>query len=298
MSTIIETIQLRVVEAASRDVGRGLVRIDPADMSSIGARSGDVVLIRGKKTAVGKLMPAQRQERGQSCVHLDGLLRESAGCSVNDAVVLQRVQAPVAETVTLRPRTIRPIERDLDYIASLIDGIPVLAGGALRATLFGNESLDFDVEKTVPAGPVIIGPSTLLQVEQCAREAAIRTPSYEDVGGAKAQLQRIREMIELPLRFPEVFERLGVNAPRGVLLYGPPGCGKTLIARAIAHETDAKFFVISGPEIIHKHYGESEAHLRKIFQEASKQAPSIIFLDEIDSIAPNAKTQQGTSSDE
>ncbi len=293
MSTIIETIQLRVVEAASRDVGRGLVRIDPADMSSIGARSGDVVLIRGKKTAVGKLMPAQRQERGQSCVHLDGLLRESAGCSVNDAVVLQRVQAPVAETVTLRPRTIRPIERDLDYIASLIDGIPVLAGGALRATLFGNESLDFDVEKTVPAGPVIIGPSTLLQVEQCAREAAIRTPSYEDVGGAKAQLQRIREMIELPLRFPEVFERLGVNAPRGVLLYGPPGCGKTLIARAIAHETDAKFFVISGPEIIHKHYGESEAHLRKIFQEASKQAPSIIFLDEIDSIAPKRENAAG-----
>ena len=292
MSTI-STIQLRVIEAASRDVGRGLVRVDPADMARLGARTGDVVMVRGKKSAVGKLMPAQRTERGQVCVHLDGLLRESAGCSLNDSVELQTVDAAAAEHITLRPRKIRPIERDLEYIASLIDGIPVLAGSSLRATLFGNESIDFDVVATTPSGPVIIGPSTVLRVEQCTTESASRTPSYEDVGGAKAQMQRIREMIELPLRFPEVFERLGVTAPRGVLLYGPPGCGKTLIARAIAHETDAKFFVISGPEIIHKHYGESEAHLRKIFQEASKQAPSIIFLDEIDSIAPKRENAAG-----
>ncbi len=287
------TIQLRVVEAASRDVGRGLVRIDPADLARLGARPGDVVLVRGKKTSVGKLMPAQRSERGQACVHLDGLLRESSGAGLNEPVELELAQAQTAEHVTLRPRKIRPIERDLDYIASLIDGIPAMVGSSLRATLFGNESIDFDVEKTTPAGPVIIGPATQLKIEQCANEAVGRSPSYEDVGGAKAQLQRIREMIELPLRFPEVFERLGVTAPRGVLLYGPPGCGKTLIARAIAHETDARFFVISGPEIIHKHYGESEAHLRKIFQEASKQAPSIIFLDEIDSIAPKRENAAG-----
>lgn len=292
MSTI-STIQLRVVEAASRDVGRGLIRIDPADIARLGARTGDVVLVRGKKSAVGKLMPAQRTERGQECVHLDGLLRESAGCSLNESVELQTVDAAAAEHITLRPRKIRPIERDLEYIAALIDGIPVLTGSSLRATLFGNESIDFDVVATTPTGPVIIGPATVLKVEQCTTESASRTPSYEDVGGAKAQMQRIREMIELPLRFPEVFERLGVTAPRGVLLYGPPGCGKTLIARAIAHETDARFFVISGPEIIHKHYGESEAHLRKIFQEASKQAPSIIFLDEIDSIAPKRENAAG-----
>ncbi len=245
-----------------------------------------MVLVKGKKSTVGKLMPAQPAQRGQECVYLDGLLRESAGCGLNERVELERVEAQPAEHVTLRPRNIRPIEHDLDYIASLIDGIAVLPGSSLRATLFGNESIDFDVLATSPSCPVIIGPTTSLRVEQCSTELPSRAPSYEDVGGAKLQMQRIREMIELPLRFPEVFERLGVTAPRGVLLYGPPGCGKTLIARAIAHETDAKFFVISGPEIIHKHYGESEAHLRKIFQEASKQSPSIIFLDEIDSIAP------------
>lgn len=287
------SIQLRVIEAASRDVGRGLVRMDPADMARLNARTGDVILVKGKKSTVGKLMPAQRAERGQACVYLDGLLRESAGCGLNERVDLERVEAPAAEQVTLRPRNVRPIERDLDYIASLIDGIPVLTGGSLRATLFGNESIDFDVLSTNPSCPVIIGPTTSLKVEQCSTESPSRAPSYEDVGGAKLQMQRIREMIELPLRFPEVFERLGVTAPRGVLLYGPPGCGKTLIARAIAHETDAKFFVISGPEIIHKHYGESEAHLRKIFQEASKQSPSIIFLDEIDSIAPKRENAAG-----
>ncbi len=295
MSTVTSTptITLRVTEAASRDVGRGLVRMDPADMSRLSARTGDVVLISGKRSTVGKLMPAQRTERGQACVYLDGLLREAVGCAVSESVTLQRVEAVNAEEVILRPRKIRPIERDLDYIANLIDGVPVLKGGCLRATLFGNESIDFDVLGTTPDGPSIIGPSTMLKIEKCATETSIRSPSYEDVGGAKSQLQRIREMIELPLRFPEVFERMGVSAPRGVLLYGPPGCGKTLIARAIAHETDAKFFVISGPEIIHKHYGESEAHLRKIFDEASKQSPSIIFLDEIDSIAPKRENAAG-----
>ncbi len=287
------TIQLRVAEAASRDVGRGIVRIDPADITTLGARNGDLVLIHGKKTTIGKLLPAQRNERGLTIVQLDGLLRESAGCCLNDTVQLQRTDAMEAQHVTLRPRKIRPIERDMDYIASLIDGLPILENTCVRATLFGNESIDFDVLKIDPPGPALIGPGTKLLFEQCANEGTHRTPSYEDVGGAKAQMQRIREMIELPLRFPEVFERLGISAPRGVLLYGPPGCGKTLIARAIAHETDAKFFVISGPEIIHKHYGESEAHLRKIFQEASKQAPSIIFLDEIDSIAPKRENAAG-----
>ena len=286
-------IQLRVIEAVSRDVGRGIVRVDPADIVALGARNGDLVLVSGKKTALGKLLPAQKDDRGLARVQLDGLLRESAGCSLNETVHLQRTEAVEALQVTLRPRKIRPIERDMDYIATLLDGLPVMTGTCIRATLFGNESIDFDVLKTQPDGPCIIGPGTKLVIEQCAAEGTHRTPSYEDVGGAKAQLQRIREMIELPLRFPEVFERLGISAPRGVLLYGPPGCGKTLIARAIAHETDAKFFVISGPEIIHKHYGESEAHLRKIFQEASKQAPSIIFLDEIDSIAPKRENAAG-----
>jgi transitional endoplasmic reticulum ATPase len=224
---------------------------------------------------------------------MDGVLRETVGCGIDDLVEIQKTEALEAEQITLRPRKIRPIERDLDYIASLIDGLPVQKGSVIRAILFGSESIDFDVQSVVPEGTVMIAPNTKLVIEQCNAEQSHRPPSYEDVGGAKAQLQRIREMIELPLKFPEVFERLGVNAPRGVLLYGPPGCGKTLIARAIAHETDAKFFVISGPEVIHKHYGESEAHLRKIFEQASKQAPSIIFLDEIDAIAPKRENAAG-----
>ena len=286
-------MKLRVVEASSRDVGRGLLRLDPIDMHSLGIRSGDIVSIAGSRSAVGKAMPAHKDSRGQSRVSMDGVLRETVGCGIDDLVEIQKTEALEAEQITLRPRKIRPIERDLDYIASLIDGLPVQKGSVIRAILFGSESIDFDVQSVVPEGTVMIAPNTKLVIEQCNAEQSHRPPSYEDVGGAKAQLQRIREMIELPLKFPEVFERLGVNAPRGVLLYGPPGCGKTLIARAIAHETDAKFFVISGPEVIHKHYGESEAHLRKIFEQASKQAPSIIFLDEIDAIAPKRENAAG-----
>ena len=285
--------RLRVTESSGRDVGRGLIRLDPADMQAMSVRSGDILLVSGSRTTVGKAMPAQKDSRGTSRIQMDGVLREAAGCGIDDFVTIKKVDAFDADVITLRPRNIRPIEKDLDYIASLIDGLPVLKGSVIRATLFGNESIDFDVIEVTPAGPVIITPATKLIVEQCVNNVTNRSPSYEDIGGAKAQLHRIREMIELPLKFPEIFERLGVNAPRGVLLYGPPGCGKTLIARAIAHETEATFFVISGPEIIHKHYGESEAHLRKIFEQASKQAPSIIFLDEIDAIAPKRENAAG-----
>lgn len=286
-------MRLRVVEAASRDVGRGLIRLDPSDMESMGLRPGDIMKITGKRSTVGKAMPSHKESRGQSWVQIDGVIRESAGCSIDDLVEIEKTVCQVAIEVTIRPRKVKPIERDLDYIASLVDGLPVQKGSVIRAILFGNESIDFDVQEATPAGPVLITPNTKLIIEQCVTDTDHRSPSYEDVGGAKAQLQRIREMIELPLKFPEVFERLGVSAPRGVLLYGPPGCGKTLIARAIAHEADAKFFVVSGPEIIHKHYGESEAHLRKIFEQASKQGPSIIFLDEIDAIAPKRENAAG-----
>ncbi len=293
LADIPSKLRLKVLEASSRDVGRGLVRLDPADMTALGLRTGDIVKIDGTKGAVGKAMPAHKDVRGQNRVQIDGVLRETIGCGIDDFVEVYKVDAQDATRVTLRPRKFKPIERDLDYIATLIDGLPIQKGSCIRAILFGNESIDFDVEAVEPSGVVIITPSTQLRVEQCADEHTNRPPSYEDVGGAKSQLQRIREMIELPLKYPEIFDRLGVSAPRGVLLYGPPGCGKTLIARAIAHETDARFFVISGPEIIHKHYGESEAHLRKIFEQASKQAPSIIFLDEIDSIAPKRENAAG-----
>ncbi|HEX8199193.1 MAG TPA: CDC48 family AAA ATPase, partial [Isosphaeraceae bacterium] len=173
------------------------------------------------------------------------------------------------------------------------------AGDRVRATLFGNRSADFKVAGTTPPGPVVIKPSTALEIARASGNGkekpaeGARPISYEDIGGLKRELQRIREIIELPLRYPEVFERLGIDAPKGVLLHGPPGCGKTLIARAVAHETDAKYYTVNGPEIIHKFYGESEAHLRKIFEEATRNAPSIIFLDEIDAIAPRREQVTG-----
>jgi len=293
ITDIDQKLKLRVSESPSRDVGRGLVRLDPADLERLQLRSGDVVLIQGDRKAVGKAMLAQQEARGQSRIQMDGLIREAAGCGIDTFVEVSKASTRPAELVRLKARRMRPNDRDLDYIATLIDGIPVLEGGCIRATLFGNEAVDFDVKATEPIGPVMIGSETKLVFEEHVGEVNHGIPSFEDIGGAKPQLARIREMIELPLRFPEVFERLGISAPRGVLLYGPPGCGKTLIARAIAQEADAKFFTISGPEIIHKHYGESEAHLRKIFQDAAKQGPSIIFIDEIDAIAPRRENAAG-----
>lgn len=175
-----------------------------------------------------------------------------------------------------------------------IDGLPVIAGDRVRVSLFGNRRADFLVKSTRPAGPVMIVSDTLLKVHAGQGPATAATPlSYEDIGGLKRQLDRVREIIELPLKYPELFERLGIDPPKGVLLYGPPGCGKTLLARAVAHETEANFFSINGPEIIHKFYGESEAHLRKLFDEASRRAPSILFLDEIDAIAPRRERVVG-----
>ncbi len=288
-----EEIGFQVTEASSRDLGKAYVRIEPAAMMSLQVRVGDVVEVRGKGRAVGKAMPCAKELRGQSRVQIDGILRSGAQCSLGDIVQISKVDAKEGVSVVLRPRNIRPIERDLDYIAKLIDGLPVQKGGCIRATLFGNESIDFDVLSVDPEGVVVISPMTKLTIAACEAEGQHKALSYEEIGGAKNQLQRIRELIELPLRYPELFERLGIEPPRGVLLYGPPGCGKTLIARAIAQESEANFFVVSGPEIIHKHYGESEAHLRRIFEEAAKKGPSIIFLDEIDAIAPRRENAAG-----
>jgi transitional endoplasmic reticulum ATPase len=186
-----------------------------------------------------------------------------------------------------------PQERDLQYIGSLLDGMPVVMGDRVRVTLFSSRSADFQIDSTNPEGPVLIDPTTQLMIGEVKPMEVGPAISYEDIGGLKAQLQRVREMIELPLRFPEVFERLGIEPPKGVLLYGSPGCGKTLIARAVARETRTSFHSISGPEIIHKFYGESEAHLRTIFEQAAGSAPSIIFLDEIDAIAPRREKTGG-----
>ncbi len=280
-------ITLKVVEAAKKDAGRGLARIDPVDMEQLDVTVGDIVEIAGKRSTVAKVMPAFKEERGMSKIQIDGLIRGNAQIGLGEKVTVKKIAWTPANNVTLIPANLTNLERDGKYIGSLLDGLPVVAGDRIRATLFGSRFSDFLVESTNPKGVVVIHPTTLLKINEKKTGVSDRAKfSYEDIGGLGHEIKRIREMIELPLKHPEIFERLGIDAPKGVLLYGPPGCGKTLIARAVANETDAYFITINGPEIIHKYYGESEARLREIFEDAKKNAPAIIFLDEIDAIAP------------
>jgi transitional endoplasmic reticulum ATPase len=292
-----ENLKLKISEALTKDVGRAIVRLDPSDLQKIGANIGDTVEVAGKRTTVCKAMPMYKELRGQQRIQMDGVTRENVGGGLDEFINLKKLNIPAAEKVVLTALSVVPDDKDLRYIGSLIDGLPVTVGDKVRVNLFGSRFVEFVVESVAPKGSVLIQPDTLLQVSESKSDAKssgkTQSLSYEDIGGLRPQVARIREIIELPLRYPEVFERLGIDAPKGVLLHGSPGCGKTLIARAIASETDANFFTISGPEIVHKHYGESEANLRKIFEEATKKSPSIIFIDEIDAIAPRRETTQG-----
>jgi len=285
-----EPLKLKVAEALPKDAGRGYARLDPVDIERLGLQLGDVVQIKGAGAGVAKVMPAYPRMRGKGCVQLDGITRKNADVAVDEQALVQPLPWQPARQVVLIPTTVTPGKRDLDYIGGLLDGLPVIKGDLVRASLFGSRSADFMVADCDPRGAVVINPTTSLVIgkrsEQAKAAPLSTTMTYEDVGGLRTQVQRIREMIELPLRHPQVFERLGIDAPKGILLHGPPGCGKTLIARIIAQESHANFFSVSGPEIVHKFYGESEAHLRKIFEEAARKGPSIIFMDEIDAIAP------------
>ncbi|MGD0770662.1 MAG: CDC48 family AAA ATPase [Tepidisphaeraceae bacterium] len=288
-----QAVLLKVSEALIKDVGRAMARIDPEDLRRLGVQTGDVVLISGQRQTVCRVMPALKEARGQARVQLDGITRQNLGSAIDESVRVTKTACSPAQVVKLTPVSIKPDERDLAYISGLLDGLPVLPGGMIRLSLFGARNAEFTVASGQPAGPLLINPTTRLQIGDVSGKAPAQRLGYEDVGGLKPQLGRIRELIELPLRHPEVFARLGIDPPKGVLLHGPPGCGKTLIARIIAQESSANFYSISGPEIIHKFYGESEAHLRKIFDEASRHGPAIIFLDEIDSIAPKRENTVG-----
>jgi len=280
------TIILKVAEAGSKDVGRGIVRLDPADFQKIGIEVGDVVSLTGKRKTVAKVLPAYMEDRGQRVIRLDGIARENAQVGIDEKVIVGRCDFQPAQKIVVAPLTLMR-SYDARYIGSLLEGLPLVEGDLVRARLIGSRTQDFKVVSTRPAGVVMIHPKTAMEIEQKKEAGEGKTRiSYEDIGGLGKEIRRIREMIELPLKYPQIFERLGIDPPKGVLLHGPPGCGKTLIARAVANETDAFFRTISGPEIMHKFYGESEANLRKIFDEASARAPSIIFLDEIDAIAP------------
>jgi transitional endoplasmic reticulum ATPase len=291
-----QSLSLRVAEALPKDVGRGLARLDPRDLEQLGVTVGDVVEIAGQRKTVARVMPAYAAQRGQGLIQMDGILRANAGAGLDERVAARRVEAQAARTVVLAPveslRT-KPGASQTRYLARLLDGIPVMPGDQVRVNLFGTRAQTFNVVETAPESPVLIHSGTTIRLagEGVAQKRGAVT--YEDIGGLRRVVHRIREMIELPLKYPEVFDHLGIQPPKGVLLYGPPGCGKTLIARVVAHETSAYFIHVNGPEIIDKWYGSSEAHVRNLFEEASRNAPAIIFIDEIDAIAPKREEMSG-----
>ena len=293
----IKTLTLRVAEARSRDVGRGIARLDPKDISALGAETGDIIQIVGKRATAAKVMPAYPEDRGKDSLQIDGITRENAQVTLSEKVEVKLVAYKMARSIVLAPLgPLRALQRERDtrYIGRLLEGLPLVQGDRVRAALFGARSADFVVLDTLPKEVVLIHPKTVVKIQaEKSLEEKGTIISYEDIGGLSREIHRIREMIELPLKYPEIFERLGISAPKGVLLHGPPGCGKTLIARAVANETDAYFLHMSGPEVIHKFYGESEAHLRSLFEDASRHAPAIIFLDEIDAIASKREEIRG-----
>lgn len=290
----------KVAEAESRDVGRAIIRMDPKDLSKVKAEIGDVVEIRksekAKGKAVAKIMLAFEEMRGKEILQMDGIIRENVGAGLGERVKIKKIEVNSASTIILKPLTSESSfkETDAEYLAQILDGTPVIRGNKIRATLFGTKFQDFEVVDTDPKGAVLITSDTLIKIK--GAEKAVKRGvgiTYEDIGGLKKEIGKIREMIELPLKYPEVFERLGISAPKGVLLHGPPGCGKTLIARAVANETDAYFTSISGPEIMGKFYGESEGRLREIFEDAQANTPAILVIDEIDAIAPKREDMGG-----
>ncbi|HYR05009.1 MAG TPA: CDC48 family AAA ATPase [Nitrososphaerales archaeon] len=288
-----QQVQLKVLEAYTRDVGRGVARIDYDAMDALDASTGDVIEIRGKRRTVAKCLPLYPSDEGRGIVRIDGLIRNNAGVAIGDMVVVRKVKAPPAEKVVVAPlEAVPPI--DERYLADTLESVPVTKGDNVMIPYFGGR-LTFQVMAVSPvAEAALITQRTVFVISEKG-EALRGVPqvTYEDIGGLKDEIQKVREMIELPLRHPEIFEKLGVEAPKGVLLYGPPGTGKTLLAKAVATESNAHFIPISGPEIMSKFYGESEARLREIFKEAKEKAPTIIFIDEIDSIAPKREEVTG-----
>jgi len=286
-------LTLKVAEAGTKDVGRGIVRFDPADFKKIGVEVGDVVAIKGKRETVAKVLPAYMEDRGMGLIRSDGITRDNAKTGIDEKVSVKKMEFSPAQSIVVAPLTVMR-SHDARYIGSLLEGLPLVEGDTVRARLFGTRTQDFSVVSTRPSGVVMIQPKTVMKIQEKGEPGEAKTRiAYEDIGGLGKEIRRIREMIELPLKYPQIFERLGIDPPKGVLLHGPPGCGKTLIARAVANETDAYFAQISGPEIMDKFYGQSEANVRKIFEDATAHAPSIIFLDEIDAIAPKREEMGG-----
>ncbi|MGA2574339.1 MAG: CDC48 family AAA ATPase [Candidatus Methanomethylicaceae archaeon] len=286
---------LRVAESKQRDVGRGKVRIDADAMKKIGVSVGDIIEIEGKRKTAAIVWPAYTEDQGMDIIRMDGLIRKNASIGIGEKVSVRKAEAKVATLVKLAPLsfTITVDSGFVSFVKRRLADTPLVEGDNVLIPVLG-QAIPFSVVSTKPGGIVMAAEETNLTIlEKPAEAAKVPRVTYEDIGGLTEPIRKVREMVELPLKHPELFKRLGIDPPKGVLLYGPPGCGKTLLAKVVANETEAYFIAINGPEIMSKFYGESEQKLREFFDEAKQHAPAIIFIDELDAIAPKREEVTG-----
>ena len=282
-----ESLHLQVDESKQRDIGKKRARISPDAMDYLHVAPGDVIEIVGKKTSSAIVWPVDEDEKNPDIINIDGQMRKNVGVSLNDAVQVKKVETKTAKTVVLMPiNDVVTVDKEFtDFVKNRLKGLPLSDDDEISVMILGN-SMEFKINKIMPKGVVKINRSSNLTIlDETTSDKKVRI-TYEEVGGLQTVIKSMREIVELPLKHPELFSRLGVEPHSGVLLYGPPGCGKTLLAKVLATESDANMYSINGPEIMNKYYGETEARLREIFKEAKDNSPSIIFIDEIDAIAP------------
>ena len=289
-----QPLQMRIGEAKQRDVGKKRARIGPEAMDFLRAQPGDVIEIMGSRTSCAIIWPVDEDEKFPDIIRIDGQTRKNVGGTLNDIVKIRKVASKIAKTITLTQlnESVTVDKEFTDFVKNRLKGLPIVHGDEIAVMILGN-SMDFKVTKTIPKGIIKIDKTTELNIStETTIDRKVRV-TYEEVGGLKEKTKAMREIVELPLRHPELFARLGVEPHSGILLYGPPGCGKTLLAKVLASESEANMFPINGPEIMNKYYGETEAKLRDIFKEAKDKSPSIIFIDEIDAIAPKREEAYG-----
>ncbi|HXG14078.1 MAG TPA: CDC48 family AAA ATPase [Candidatus Nitrosotenuis sp.] len=289
-----EPLQMRVGEAKQRDVGKKRARIGPDAMDFLKANPGDIIEITGKRTSCAVVWPTDEDDKFSDIIRIDGQTRKNIGSALNDIVKIKKVAAKVAKSIVLTPVSdVVTVDKEFtDFVKNRLKGLPFCQGDEISVMILGNP-MDFKISKIAPKGIVTIDRTTEFSIStEKAMDKKSRV-TYDEVGGLKNEIKIMREIVELPLRHPEIFNRLGIEPHSGILLYGPPGCGKTLIAKVLASESEANMFSINGPEIMNKYYGETEAKLREIFKEAKDKSPSIIFIDEIDAIAPKREEAYG-----
>ena len=289
-----DPLQMRVEEAKQRDIGKKRARIGPDAMDYLGVSPGDVIQISGKKITCAIVWPSDEDEKYPDTIRIDGQTRKNVNVGLNDIVEIKKIVTKPAKAITLTPitDTVTVDKEFSDFVKNRLKGLPLSHGDEISVMILGN-AMDFKISKISPKGVVRIERTTVLTILSEKSEDKKFRITYEEVGGLRSEIKVMREIVELPLRHPELFTRLGIEPHSGVLLYGPPGCGKTLLAKVLASESDANMFSINGPEIMNKYYGETEAKLRDIFKEAKENSPGIIFIDEIDAIAPKREEAYG-----